>query len=175
MEHTHSRLLARQLSMIEMVQLNPTFRYSTKRFRKATKCSAFRMFPGIASLSRSSGSTYRTDGALVDGERATRKRPTRTRHECILIGLLVGSVLETFHKLRILLLQFRCIGLFDSRVSLSRLRYGMERGANSSIFSPSLVTLRAAESSMGLVRSMLRDSMQTLSIRWQFSKSRWIG
>lgn len=32
-----------------------TFRYSTKRFRKATKCSALRMFPGTASCSRSSG------------------------------------------------------------------------------------------------------------------------
>jgi hypothetical protein len=32
-----------------------------------------------------------------------------------------------------------------------------------SISSPSLVTLRAAESSIGRVRSMLRDSMQTLS------------
>ncbi|KAG9954627.1 DNA repair helicase, partial [Aureobasidium melanogenum] len=31
-------------------------RYSTKRLRKATKCSALRMFPGTASLSRSSGS-----------------------------------------------------------------------------------------------------------------------
>ncbi len=36
---------------------NQTFRYSTKRLRKATKCSALRMFPGIASFRRSSGST----------------------------------------------------------------------------------------------------------------------
>lgn len=32
-----------------------TFKYSTNRLRKAIKCSAFRMFPGIASLSISSG------------------------------------------------------------------------------------------------------------------------
>ena len=34
-----------------------TFRYSTNRFKNATKCSAFRMFPGIASFKRSSGNT----------------------------------------------------------------------------------------------------------------------
>ena len=34
---------------------------------------------------------------------------------------------------------------------------------HSSILSPSLVTLLAAESSIGLVKSMLNDSMQTLS------------
>lgn len=35
---------------------------------------------------------------------------------------------------------------------------------NSSIFSPSFVTLLAAASSMGRVRSTERDSMQTLSV-----------
>ena len=38
------------------------------------------------------------------------------------------------------------------------------KGAHSSILSPSRITLRAAESSIGRVRSMLRDSMQTLSV-----------
>jgi hypothetical protein len=37
--------------------------------------------------------------------------------------------------------------------------------AYSSIFSPSLPTLRAAESNIGRVRSILNDSMQTLSQR----------
>jgi hypothetical protein len=32
-----------------------TLRYSTKRLRKATKCSALRIFPGTASFRRSSG------------------------------------------------------------------------------------------------------------------------
>lgn len=34
-----------------------TLMYSTNRFRKAIKCSAFLILPGIASFSRSSGST----------------------------------------------------------------------------------------------------------------------
>ena len=34
-----------------------TFKYSTNRLRKATKCSARLMFPGTASLSKSSGNT----------------------------------------------------------------------------------------------------------------------
>ena len=38
------------------------------------------------------------------------------------------------------------------------------RRTHSSILSPSRITLRAAESSIGRVRSMLSDSMQTLSV-----------
>jgi len=34
-----------------------TFKYSMKRFKNATKCSAFLMLPGMASFSRSSGRT----------------------------------------------------------------------------------------------------------------------
>jgi len=39
-----------------------TFKYSTSLFRKATKCSAFLILPGIASCSKSSGSTGKASG-----------------------------------------------------------------------------------------------------------------
>jgi hypothetical protein len=45
------------------------FKYSTNLFRKATKCSAFRMFPGMASLSRSSGSTAQVQHVAQPGGR----------------------------------------------------------------------------------------------------------
>ena len=42
------------------------FRYSTKRFRNATKCSAFLIFPGTASFKRSSGSTIEVKHKQVE-------------------------------------------------------------------------------------------------------------
>jgi hypothetical protein len=50
----------------------PTLRYSTKRFKKATKCSAFRMFPGIASFNKSSGKTM-ADSVRVKGAMQMRE------------------------------------------------------------------------------------------------------
>lgn len=43
----------------DLQQRRHTLMYSTKRFKNATKCSAFLILPGIASLSRSFGRTTR--------------------------------------------------------------------------------------------------------------------
>lgn len=137
-----------------------TLRYSTKRLRKAMKCSAFLMFPGIASLSRSSG---RTKCLLIIGVRELFSYIiTGVRHECIFRRFLC-RVLQALNQLCILILELGSIGRLDPcKIHVITL-YNIKRSTHSSIFSPSLVTLREAESSIGRVRSMLRDSMQTLS------------
>jgi len=58
-----------------------TFKYSTNRFKKATKCSALRMFPGTASFNRSSGSTAASSAYTPYGNSTG---PTRIGHERIL-------------------------------------------------------------------------------------------
>jgi hypothetical protein len=63
MENAHSGLKSGMCHLkIRSTGVN-TFKYSMKRFRKATKCSAFLMLPGIASFSRSSGRT--SDGEFL--------------------------------------------------------------------------------------------------------------
>lgn len=56
MQNAHSGLNG-DVSPEDDVDVINTFKYSMKRFKKATKCSAFLMLPGMASFSRSSGRT----------------------------------------------------------------------------------------------------------------------
>jgi hypothetical protein len=70
-KHSHTRLppesaLSPPVVLTDKTRL--TFMYSTKRFRNATKCSAFRMLPGIASLIISSDSTTPTHQPRADGQ-----------------------------------------------------------------------------------------------------------
>ena len=94
---------------------------------------------------------------------AIEQKLTRIRHKRIFRAI---GLLQTLYKLRVFVLKFGRVCLFDPIVILSRAaRDDDEELLYSSIFSPSLTTLRAAESSIGLVRSMLNDSIQTLSVR----------
>lgn len=121
-----------------------TFRYSTKRLRNAIKCSAFLIFPGIASCNRSSGSTglvMKPSLSASPGASSCRPSTSFAYSSCSLaasVVLILELVVNAVDKLKV---------------------------TYSSILSVSLPMLRVAESSMGLVRSILRDSMQTLSER----------
>ena len=80
-----------------------TFKYSTKRFKNATKCSAFLIFPGIASLRRSSGRTNSDMGLAVV---CRHRGPTWVCHEAIGVSIILRCLLQTFNKFSILILQF---------------------------------------------------------------------
>jgi hypothetical protein len=138
-----------------------TFKYSMKRFKNATKCSAFRMLPGIASFNRSSGRTWNHQPLEVSVRKGTLPgfdmkvslsssmaswRPSTSFEysSCSFAASVILILRESSHGVNV-----------------------SEKNTYSSILSPSFPTLRAAESSMGRVRSMLKDSIQTLSIwRW---------
>lgn len=90
-----------------------TLRYSMNRFKNATKCSAFRMFPGIASWIRSSERTIiASRESLISlwfegegrGRRSRGTRLTRIREQIVLLRSLLGT-LQTFHQFRILVLK----------------------------------------------------------------------
>ena len=102
-------------------------RYSMKRFRKATKCSARRMLPGTASVRRSSGNAGLAIKASSFRASSAARRPST-------------SFAYSFCN-------FSASLLFISVILRSRL------------LTP-LVAFRNTSS----VRSMLRDSMHTLSM-----------
>jgi hypothetical protein len=92
-----------------------TFIYSTNRLRKATKCSAFRIFPGTASDTISSDKTACERGIL--SLRVYRKqlehRHTWIGQNIVLLSTFV-RIVQPCHQLRILVLQFRGIRPLDS-------------------------------------------------------------
>lgn len=141
-----------------------TFRYSTNLLKNATKCSAFLIFPGIASLRRSSGSTRRKFASSSSSRFFIkfRSRPTRICHETIRIGLVLDAVLKAFDKLRIFILKFRNIFGFNPGWNQLCIIY-LNFTTYSSISWLSFCTLLEAESSIGRVKSMLSDSIHTLS------------
>jgi len=89
--------------------------------------------------------------------------PTRISHETVGIVLFGGSFLKSFDELRVLILELGRICGLDSDKVEGQTSLSLPQ-TYSSIFSESFVTLLPAESSIGLVRSILKDSMQTLSI-----------
>ncbi len=60
-----SLLIASRNNYKAFCRVSQTFRYSTNRRRKATKCSAFRIFPGIASCKISSGKTTHENSMFI--------------------------------------------------------------------------------------------------------------
>lgn len=115
MKHSHPRLKSGATEYLEGMNTTNgrlTFKYSTKRFKKATKCSAFLILPGIASFKRSSGSTVKEISSL--SLRSYSLTLTWVSHECIFVYGIVGGILQTGDKLGVLVLQFCCISLFDS-------------------------------------------------------------
>lgn len=60
------------------------------RFRKDTKCSALLMFPGIASLSRSSGRTASICQFHLSMSCFRKALLAWVCHECILLPCLIG-------------------------------------------------------------------------------------
>lgn len=147
--------------------------YSTNRFRNATKCSAFLIFPGTASFSMSSDSTVRLMRS-ASGFHRVDDTLTRIRQHIVLFSTLI-RLLQTGHQLCILILQFTRISPLDSTGPIEdQCHFETQEsraGTHSSIFSPSLITLLAAESSIGRVRSTDSDSMQTLSMLCASSKT----
>lgn len=79
-----------------------TFMYSTNRFRKATKCSAFLIFPGMASLIISSLKTERNQQMQL----ASEQQRTRIRQHVIFRAHLIIIVrsLKTRNEFLILVL-----------------------------------------------------------------------
>lgn len=68
------------------------------------------MFPGIASLSRSSG---RTERLLAVGIRTLDSVLTRVRHERVFSGSLRCCFLQALNQLCILVLKFGSVGLLN--------------------------------------------------------------
>jgi hypothetical protein len=99
--------------------LGLTLRYSMKRLRKATKCSAFRMFPGTASSSISLDNTD-VERVSPDGLLRLGKRPTRARKHILVFACIIG-LLQTRYQLFVLVLQLRGICVLYSDVSESRM------------------------------------------------------
>jgi len=136
-----------------------TFKYSTSLFRKATKCSAFLILPGMASCSRSSGSTGKTSGMTFGIWNLVPGAPMK-------VSVSLWSVTDSCKPSTSL--AYSSCNLAASVVFiLCGYRLSNESTRTwttySSIFSESFATLLPAESSIGLVRSMLKDSMHTLS------------
>lgn len=105
---------------------------------------------------------------------------TRVRHERVFVCRRRDRLLKTLDKLCIFILELCGISPLDPVQHDTRDHEIIRRRSHdivlvhhaatrflthSSILSPSFVTLRAAESSIGRVRSTLNDSMHTLSTR----------
>lgn len=125
-----------------------TFKYSTNLAKKAVKCSARLILPGTASFRISSGRTGFESHCSSSLATSCSCKPCTSfwYSSCS----LVASVF--------LILMRKCIPSVLTCFQCGQCR------THSSIFSVNVCTLLAAASSMGLVRSTLKDSIQTLSI-----------
>jgi len=126
-----------------------------KRRKNAMKCSAFRMLPGIASSTISLDKTARelTVPATLDSLPGLASMSSSSRcslASCRPATSFSYSFCSFSASVRLIL-------------PISKTSVGSDYWADSSILSPILLTLRAADSSIGLVRSTDSDSMQTLS------------
>ena len=143
---------------IAIQSMKGTFRYSTNRFKNATKCSAFRIFPGIASFKRSSGNTETIRLCYTKLRSTYMDYPLSYRYHYHLTSIL-ADLRRAWHIHPVAWqhhLSWLCVSWTNTpMITLKK--------TCSSILSDSLTTLRPAASSIGLVRSMLNDSMQTLS------------
>ena len=136
-----------------------TFKYSTNRFKNATKCSAFRIFPGIASFNRSSGNTEPIRLCDTKLRWTYMDYPWSRRYHYHYLTSTLADLRRAWH-IHLVTWQHR---LFWPYMSWKNAPMTTLKKTCSSILSDSLTTLRPAASSIGLVRSMLNDSMQTLS------------
>lgn len=148
-----------------------TFRYSMNRFKKATKCSAFRMFPGIASWIRSSDNTVMREGRRSQSRFNTREaneahqdsQADRPPQHPLRHPEDPPPVSHTHLEASERPFPSSCLSPVGNKSQPRSRRVKKGEGTHSSIFSPNLVTLFPAASSIGLVRSTDNDSMQTLS------------
>lgn len=148
----------------EMGDDSRTLRYSTNRFKNATKCSAFLMFPGMASLRRSSGRTFL--GILAEHRaKFFLYKPglvmNASSSEVSAVDSCRPSTSFAYSSCSLAASVFL---ILKANIFVNRHENDIEN-THSSIFSLNFTTLREAESSIGLVRSMLKDSMHTLSAR----------
>ena len=133
-----------------------TLRYSMNRLRNATKCSALRMFPGTASSSMSLDNTANFSTLFCSNcspGLAIISSSSRASFACCKPDT---SFSYSFCNLS------ESVFLILNQINLSRMLV-VTLNTHSSILSPILLTLLAAESNIGLVKSTDSDSMHTLS------------